>query len=81
MNKETVLSDLQTIFRSVFNNEKLIITPATHQGDIDKWDSLYHAVLIEAIEKNYAIKFDLMDMISMQTVGDICDKVIARKQH
>ena len=79
MHKETVLSDLQTIFRSVFHKEQLTISSDTSQSDIDQWDSLNHAVLIDAIEKQYNIKFDLMDMISMQTVGDICEKIIARK--
>lgn len=78
MDKKNILSELQTIFQSVFHNEKLLITPYTTQGDIDLWDSLNHAVLIDAIEKKYSIKFDLMDMISMQNVGDICEKVITR---
>ena len=80
MNKETILLELQTIFRSVFNDEQVLLLPDTAQGHVDQWDSLNHAILIEAIEKHYNIKFDLMDMISMQTVGDICDKVIARKE-
>ena len=81
MNKETVLSDLQLVFRSVFNDEQLIISPSTSQGDIDLWDSLNHAILIDNVEKQFDVKFDLMDMLGMQTAGDICDKIIAKKEN
>ena len=79
MNKETIFSDLQLVFRSVFNDEKLVISPNTSQGSIEMWDSLNHAILIDKVEKHFDIKFDLMDMLVMQTAGEICDKIIAKK--
>ena len=79
MTTETILADLQTIFRSVLKKETLLLSRDTVQGDIENWDSLHHAVLIDTIEKKYDIKFDLMDMISIQNVGDICNKVASKK--
>lgn len=80
MKKETVLDDLQMIFRSVFNDPQLIINLKTSQSDIASWDSLNHAILIDEVEKHYKIKFDLMDMLNMQNAGDICNKVIERTE-
>ncbi len=79
MNKESILTELQTVFRDHFKNDQLLLSPSTSQGDIPHWDSLNHAVLIDKIETQYAIKFDLMDMISMQNIGDICDKIISKQ--
>jgi acyl carrier protein len=81
MNKETVLSDLQLVFRVVFNDEQLVINSSTSQGNIDLWDSLNHAILIDNVEKKFDVKFDLMDMLGMQTAGEICDKIIAKKEN
>ncbi|MFT5168571.1 MAG: acyl carrier protein [Saprospiraceae bacterium] len=81
MNKETIFSDLQLVFRSVFNAEQLIISPNTSQGNIDLWDSLNHAILIEKVEKQFDVKFDLMDMLGMQTAGEICDKIFEKKEN
>ncbi len=39
----------------------------------------FDPLLIDKIEKLYAIKFDLMDMISMQNIGDICDKILSKQ--
>jgi len=79
MNKDSILSNLQDIFRDHFKNDQIVVSPTTTQTDIPNWDSLNHAVLIDKIEKHYEIKFDLMDMISMQNIGDICDKVLEKK--
>ena len=78
MNKESILTELQSLFREHFKNDQLLLSPTTDQGDISNWDSLNHAVLIDKIEKKYSIKFDLMDMISMQNIGDICDKILSK---
>ncbi len=80
MNKELVLADLQMIFRSVFNAPHLIINIQTSQADIDSWDSLNHAILIDQVEKHFKVKFDLMDMLNIHSVGDICDKIIERTE-
>lgn len=69
---EDILSKLQKIFQEVFANEKMLVDLETDPDQIESWDSLRHAVLIDAIEKQFNIKFDLMEMISFNTVGDIC---------
>jgi acyl carrier protein len=81
MNKDSILSELQDLFRAHFNNEHLILLSHTTQGDIPQWDSLNHAILIDKIEQDFTLKFDLMDMISMQTVGDICDTILAKQNN
>jgi acyl carrier protein len=81
MNKDSILADLQSLFRAHFNNEQLSILGHTTQGDIPQWDSLNHAILIDKIEQLYAIKFDLMDMISMHSIGDICDTILAKQNN
>ena len=80
MDKAALLLEVQKIFRSVFNDDQLVLRPDTTQADIEQWDSLNHAVLIDTIEQAFAIKFDLMDMLDIQSAGDICDKIIARKE-
>ena len=78
MNKENILADLKTIFARVLKRDDLDLQLSTTMGDIEQWDSLNHAMLIDAVEKKYNIKFDLMDMLSMQSVGDICEFTASR---
>ena len=81
MNKDSILSELQIIFQDHFKNDQLLLRNSTTQSDVPHWDSLHHAILIDKIEKHYLIKFDLMDMISMHSIGDICDTILAKQNH
>ena len=51
------------------------LSEETSSGDIHKWDSLNHIVLISEIEKKFEIKFDIFEILSMQSFGEICKAV------
>ncbi len=50
-------------------------------GDIRAWDSLNHIVLINKIEKSFGISFDLDEMLTMQSFGEICNAVKKKVSH
>jgi len=71
----TLQSDLQDVFRRVFDDDALTITGATSAADIDGWDSMAHIDLIIAIEKQFGVKFAGGEIAALgrrgQTVGDM----------
>lgn len=71
MNQQTILSDLSEIFNSILDRDDLELTPETHAGDIEEWDSLSHIQIIVAIEKYYKIKFTSIEIQSWKNVGDM----------
>lgn len=79
MNKEEVLNIVQEIFRKTFDKPDLIITDSMSPGDIKKWDSLNHVILISEIEKEFNIRFDLQDMLESGNVGTICKTILRLK--
>jgi acyl carrier protein len=66
---------LQTIFRDVFDNDTLVISRATHVGDIPDWDSLAQINLVVAIEKDFEIKVSLDTLETLSNVGDMMDLI------
>jgi acyl carrier protein len=62
---------LNEVFRQVFANPKLDITPELTPNDIDGWDSMAHVNLIAAVELRFKIKFDSKELRKMRTVGDL----------
>jgi len=62
---------LTQIFRTVFNEPALNLTPGTTANDVDAWDSLSHLNMISAVEKEYGIKFKLKDLVKLKNVGDL----------
>ncbi len=68
-------SDLQEVFRRVFDDDDLLITDSTSAADVNGWDSMAHINLIIAIEKRFSVKFAAAEIASLgrrgQTVGDM----------
>ena len=78
MTKEQSLSRVQEIFRTVFKNKDLNINYSTSMKDIDDWDSLTHVIIIDSVEKQFNFKFELRDMLTIETVDDICNKIVEK---
>jgi acyl carrier protein len=65
------LTDLQPIFRNVFENDNIAITNATVASDIEEWDSLNHIYLIVEIETVFKVKFSTLQIQSWTCVESI----------
>ncbi len=78
MSDISIISQLQIIFRTVFENEKIVLTETTSAKDIQNWDSMHHILLITEIEGDFGIDFDLDDLIAINNVGDIVSAITAK---
>lgn len=75
--EDAILAELTPIFRRIFDDDRLVLTPTLTAKDVDGWDSLTHMSLIVAVEERYAIKFKLMDVVKFKNVGDMCRVILA----
>ncbi len=71
----TTLEQLAPIFRDVFDDPAIILSPATTADDIDGWDSLSHMNLILAVELRFKVKFALGELQSLKNVGGLVDLI------
>ena len=71
MKREEIFTELNVIFKNVFNNQKMTISETSKAAEIDDWDSLNHAALIAAIEGHFEVKFKLMELMEFNDVGKI----------
>lgn len=73
---------LEPVFRSVFGDDDIVLSPEMTADDIDGWDSLTHINLIIAIEKALSIKFSTRDISTLKesgkTIGDLFNTVSAK---
>jgi acyl carrier protein len=71
MTREEVYDKLNEVFRDVFEDENITVNDNTTADDIDDWDSLEHINLINAIEQEFGIKFNMGQIVSMKNVGEM----------
>jgi acyl carrier protein len=69
---------LTEIFRDVFMNDEMVLTPALTAKDVPGWDSFKQIEIIIAIEERYGIKFHTRELDSLHNVGDLARTVEAK---
>jgi acyl carrier protein len=75
MQQHDIYAQLTTIFRDLFDDDTLVLTPGLTAADIPDWDSFNHINLIVAVESRFAIKFQTAELESMHTVGHLADLI------
>ncbi len=75
MTEQEIFDSVQEIFRTVFDDEGIVLTREMTSADIEDWDSLEQINLLVAIEKRFNIKFQLQDVKDLPDVGSMLDLV------
>ena len=78
MTREEVFERLNEVFREVFDDETIVVTDETTAEDIEDWDSLEHINLINAVEDEFDIKFEMGQIVSMTNVGEMVDVILGK---
>jgi acyl carrier protein len=71
MPNESIYSQLNEIFRDVFDDDSIVLTPETTASDIAGWDSVAHVDLIVSIETRMKIKFKTSELGNLHNVGQL----------
>ena len=78
MTGNEIFARLNEVFRDVFDDDSIVVKPATTADDIEDWDSLEHITLISAVEKEFGMKFKMGEISSMKIVGEMAHIIAAR---
>ena len=74
-----VLAQLQEIFRTVLDDENLVLHESLTAAEVPGWDSLAHVQLLAAVCRKFAISFRTAEVTRLQSVGDLV-ALIERKR-
>lgn len=78
MDTKQIFQRLNKVFRDVFDDDSITVTPKTTANDIEDWDSLEHITLISAVEREFKVKFKMGEISSMKNVGEMAQIIAAR---
>ena len=76
--EEKIYEKLNEIFRDIFDDDDITVTPETNSDSIEDWDSLEHINLVVAIEKEFGLKFSMDEVTGMQNVGEMVEIILQR---
>ena len=69
MDEKKIYEKLNTIFRDVFDDNSITLTPTTTANDIPGWDSLRHISITAAAEGAFGIRFKSAELEELRDVG------------
>ncbi len=78
MKKIEILLQVQEVFRTVLDEDSIILNNETTADDVDGWDSLTHIQLIVSIEKQFKIRFSSKEILSWKNVGEMLDCIVEK---
>ena len=76
MTRAEVYETLNQVFQEVFDDDGIQVNDDTTAADIDGWDSLTHINLIDAVEDEFDVRFDMNDVVGMKNVGEMVDIIL-----
>lgn len=71
-----VLSQLESLARTVFGRDDIVVNRETTARDIDEWDSLTHVQFILVVEQHFQVTFTMRQVASFASVGDLVDAIL-----
>ena len=76
MSREEVYERLNMVFRDVFDDDGIVLGDETTAKDIEGWDSLVHITLIDAVEEEFDMSFDMKTVVKLKNVGEMVDAIM-----
>lgn len=79
MSQKDIYQTLTEIFRDVFDDPEMQVTPEMSAADVAEWDSFNHINIIVASEQRFGVKFHTSEIESLRNVGEFVE-LIDRKR-
>ena len=79
MSNAEIYTALTAIFRDVFADDGMQLTPELSAKDVSGWDSFKQIEIIMATEARFGIRLTTRDIDSLCCVGDLANRVAERQ--
>ncbi len=71
MEDQDIILQLNKIFAAILKKNDIALTHGTTAADVQGWDSLTNMMIIDSVEKYFAFKFRLMEIMKLNNIGDM----------
>jgi acyl carrier protein len=78
METQAIYERLNEIFRDIFDDDTISLTPETTADDIPDWDSFNHVNVTVACEAAFGIRFKGSELEELHNVGELVDAIASK---
>lgn len=80
MKREEIINNVTSIIRSVLKNNELIILENQDLTELENWDSLTQVAIIAQIEKQFSIRFKLLELNRLKVFSEMISIIESKLQ-
>ena len=80
MSEQEILGVFTRILRDLLMDDDIVLRMDTRRQDVANWDSFAYISFIVAAEGELGVKFNVAEVESFETVGDIVAATLARRR-
>ena len=73
--RSAILDKLTPIFREVFFDDELVLSPDLSAERVAAWDSVGHVRLLVEIERKFSVRFRTTEISGLKNVGQLADLI------
>ena len=78
MSEQEILAEFTRILRDLLMDDSIVLKMDTRRQDVPNWDSFAYISFIVAAESELEVRFNVAEVESFETVGDIVAAARAR---
>ncbi len=75
---DDIYARLNNIFRDIFADDTIVVSPELTADDVPEWDSLSHIRLVLAVQKAFKVKFSAAQTANLKNVGELAELIRAK---
>ena len=79
MSEAEIYAGLTEVFRDLFGDPALVLTPQTTAADVPGWDSINHLNIVAGAEERFGVRLGTREIERLRNVGDLA-ALILKKQ-
>ena len=76
---DELFDELASVIAGTLGIDRARVRPELSAEAVDEWDSLNHLRLITAVEKHFAIRMTMEEVMSLANVGDLATIVVGHQ--
>lgn len=80
MSEAEIYDGLTEIFRNVFDDPTIAVTPELSASDVPEWDSFNHINILVAAEMRFDVKFRTAEIDGLRNVGDFVSLIAEKRK-
>lgn len=78
LTEDSILAGMQPIFEDILDTPDIELSRSSSGHNLPNWDSLAHLEIMETVQRRFKVKFSLVELQKLKTVGDLVDLILEK---